>query len=90
MTYLMRTKAHTGHEAVAAMLRYESPHWVLIKTQADRLRIGASAAQWNNVDRRPAAFKLGGYRFRTFKEMGPKGRPVFHLEGRYIDPSTSD
>lgn len=78
---------HTDHEQIASILRDASPHWVVLQTHADRARNGALSSNWNSEDRRPPAFRGGGYLFRTRKVPGDDsthGQPRFLLEGRYI------
>lgn len=72
----------SDHKAIAARLRRDRPHWVIIDTASDRGAIAGRAAAWNNPARRPPAFQEGGFEFRTHKAH--EGRGGFWLEGRYI------
>lgn len=73
---------HLDHAQIAAHLRKNSPHWMLIDVASDRSAISGRAAYWRNPARQPAAFRGGGFEFRTHKAH--EGRGGFWLEGRYI------
>lgn len=71
---------HADHEKIALSLRRNSPHWTLIDMSSTRSRVSGRAAVWKDPARQPAAFRKGGYEFRSRKDADR----VFILEGRYI------
>lgn len=82
MCYIDTMTKRANHAEIADRLRHHSPHWVTIDTASDRGAIAGRAAAWRNPARQPAAFRGGGFEFRTHKAH--EGRGGFWLEGRYI------